>query len=135
MDLTALFICLMIFMVIQAIGTYVQVQQYKKAVRRLHKKGNIGIGSKRSKLRNNIVIIACDNKGTIVDSELMEGLTVFTKFKQIPELIGKDIFLLREEYENMPKKAKNRFRGHLQAVEALSNRLENSENVVKDTVE
>ncbi len=135
MDLTALFICLMIFMVIQAIGTYVQVQQYKKAVRRLHKKGNIGIGSKRSKLRNNIVIIACDNKGTIVDSELMEGLTVFTKFKQIPELIGKDIFLLREEYENMPKKEKKRFRGHLQAVEALCNRLENSENVVKDTVE
>lgn len=126
MDFTALFICLMAFMVIQAIGTYVQVQQYKKAVRRLHKKGNIGIGSKRSKLRNNIVIIACDNKGTIVDSELMEGLTVFTKFKQIPELVGKNVFSLREEYENMPKKEKKKYKGHLQAVEALCNRLENT---------
>lgn len=52
-------------------------------MRRLHKKGNIGIGSKRSRIRNNIVIIACDNQGKIVDGELMEGLTVFTKFKQI----------------------------------------------------
>ena len=75
MDFTMLFVCLLAFMVIQALGTYVQVQQYKKAVRRLHKKGNIGIGSKRSRIRNNIVIIACDNQGKIVDGELMEGLT------------------------------------------------------------
>lgn len=38
MDFTMLFVCLLAFMVIQALGTYVQVQQYKKAVRRLHKK-------------------------------------------------------------------------------------------------
>jgi DNA-binding transcriptional regulator of glucitol operon len=128
MDFTMLFVCLLAFMVIQALGTYVQVQQYKKAVRRLHKKGNIGIGSKRSRIRNNIVIIACDNQGKIVDGELMEGLTVFTKFKQIPDIIGKDIFLLKEEYEALSKKEKKQIKGHLQAVEALCNRLSSIEN-------
>ena len=128
MDFTMLFVCLLAFMVIQALGTYVQVQQYKKAVRRLHKKGNIGIGSKRSRIRNNIVIIACDNQGKIVDGELMEGLTVFTKFKQIPDIIGKDIFLLKEEYEDLSKKEKKQFKGHLQAVEALCNRVSSIEN-------
>lgn len=128
MDFTMLFVCLLAFMVIQALGTYVQVQQYKKAVRRLHKKGNIGIGSKRSRIRNNIVIIACDNQGKIVDGELMEGLTVFTKFKQIPDIIGKDIFLLKEEYEALFKKEKKQFKGHLQAVEALCNRFSSIEN-------
>lgn len=128
MDFTMLFVCLLAFMVIQALGTYVQVQQYKKAVRRLHKKGNIGIGSKRSRIRNNIVIIACDNQGKIVDGELMEGLTVFTKFKQIPDIIGKDIFLLKEEYETLSKKEKKQFKGHLQAVEALCNRFSSIEN-------
>ena len=128
MDFTMLFVCLLAFMVIQALGTYVQVQQYKKAVRRLHKKGNIGIGSKRSRIRNNIVIIACDNQGKIVDGELMEGLTVFTKFKQIPDIIGKDIFLLKEEYEALSKNVKKQFHGHLQAVEALCNRLSSIEN-------
>lgn len=128
MDFTMLFVCLLAFMVIQALGTYVQVQQYKKAVRRLHKKGNIGIGSKRSRIRNNIVIIACDNQGKIVDGELMEGLTVFTKFKQIPDIIGKDIFLLKEEYEALSKKEKKQFKAHLQAVEALCNRLSSIEN-------
>lgn len=53
----------------------------------------------------------------------MEGLTVFTKFKQIPDIIGKDIFLLKEEYEALSKKEKKQFKGHLQAVEALCNRL------------
>ena len=128
MDFTMLFVCLLAFMVIQALGTYVQVQQYKKAVRRLHKKGNIGIGSKRSRIRNNIVIIACDNQGKIVDGELMEGLTVFTKFKQIPDIIGKDIFLLKEEYEALSKKEKKQFKGNLQAVEALCNRFSSIEN-------
>ncbi len=128
MDFTMLFVCLLAFMVIQALGTYVQVQQYKKAVRRLHKKGNIGIGSKRSRIRNNIVIIACDNQGKIVDGELMEGLTVFTKFKQIPDIIGKDIFLLKEEYEALSKKEKKQIKGHLQAVEALCNRFSSIEN-------
>lgn len=130
MDFTMLFICLLTFMIIQALGTYVQVQQYKKAVRRLHKKGNIGIGSKRSRLKNNIVIIACNNQGDIVDGELMEGLTVFTKFKQIPEVIGKNIFSLREEYEAMSKRKQKQIRGHLQAVQALCNRLENTDNIV-----
>lgn len=133
MDFTMLFICLLVFMVIQALGTYVQVQQYKKAVRRLHKKGNVGIGSRRSKLKNNIVIVACNSEGVVVDAELMEGFTIFTKFKQIPEIIGKNIFSLREEYaEITSKKEQKRWRGHIEAVKALCNRLENSklENVV-----
>ncbi|WP_350028836.1 transcriptional regulator GutM [Megamonas hypermegale] len=128
-----LFVCLLVFMVIQALGTYVQVQQYKKAVRRLHKKGNVGIGSRRSRLKNNIVIIACDGEGIVVDAELMEGLTIFTKFKQIPEIIGKNIFSLREEYAAITsKKEQKRWRGHIEAIKALCNRLENDklENVV-----
>lgn len=81
MDFTMLFVCLLVFMVIQATGTYVQVRQYKKAVRRLHKKGNVGIGSRRSRLKNNIVIIACNSEGLILDAELMEGLTVFSTLR------------------------------------------------------
>lgn len=133
MDFTMLFVCLLVFMVIQALGTYVQVQQYKKAVRRLHKKGNVGIGSRRSRLKNNIVIIACDGEGIVVDAELMEGLTIFTKFKQILEIIGKNIFSLREEYAAITsKKEQKRWRGHIEAIKALCNRLENDklENVV-----
>lgn len=133
MDFTILFICLLIFMVIQALGTYVQVRQYKKAVRRLHKKGNVGIGSRRSRLKNNIVIIACDGKGIVVDAEQMEGLTVFTKFKQIPEFIGKNIFSLREEYETITsKKEQKKWRGHIEAIKALCNRLESNklENII-----
>ena len=94
-------------------------------MRRLHKKGNVGIGSRRSRLKNNIVIIACNSEGLILDAELMEGLTVFTKFKKMPEVIGRNIFELRDEYAKISsKKEKKRFRGHMEAVRALCNRLE-----------
>lgn len=126
MDLKILFVCLMLFMSIQAVGTYIQVKQYKRAVRRLHKKGNIGIGSKRSRIRNNIVIIACNNKGTIVDGEVMEGITVFTKFKEIKNIVGKNIFELQKEYEHMSKKEQKIYKGHIQAIEALCHRLEST---------
>lgn len=58
----------------------------------------------------------------------MEGLTIFTKFKSIPEIMGKNIFSLQEKYENLPKKQQKEFRGHLQAVQALCNRLTNAKN-------
>lgn len=84
-------------------------------------------------MKNNIVIIACNSEGTIVDAELMEGLTVFTKFRRIPDIIGKNVFLLRDEYEKITaKKELKRYRGHIEAVKALCNRLEGSnlENAV-----
>ena len=93
MEFTTLIAVLLIFMLIQASGTYLQVKQYKKAVRRLHKIGNVGIGSRKSKLRpGNIVVIACDNQGKITGGEIMEGFTIFNGFKELNEIIGKNIW-------------------------------------------
>ncbi len=120
-----LVICLFVFMIIQAAGTYVQVKLYKKAVRRLHRKGNIGIGGKKSRFAGNIVIIACDNDGKIIDGEIMSGSTLFNKFKTMPDMIGKDIFVMKADYEILPKKQKKKMEGHIQAVNALCERLQN----------
>ena len=123
MKISILMLCLLAFMIIQAIGTYIQVQLYKKAIRRLHKKGNIGIGGKKSRFSGNIVIIACDSDGTITDGEILAGLTIFTKFKKIKDINGKSIFNLQQEYENFNKKDKKKMQGHIQAVNALCDRL------------
>ncbi len=124
MDSSNLFLGLIILMVVQAIGTYIQVQQYKKAVRRLHKMGNVGIGSKKGRLRpGNIVVIACNSEGIITAGEIMEGYTVFNGFKEVSGIIGKSIYQQRAEYEELPKKKQKAYKAHIQALDALNSRL------------
>ena len=111
-----------VLMVIQAIGTHLQVRKYRKSVSRLHKLGNIGVGAKRGKLGGgNIVIISCKGDGKITGAEEMKGMTIFAGFKEIPDIIGKNIYDLKGEYQSDEKKNK----AYLQAIEALENRLKN----------
>ena len=53
---------LFLLFVVQVIGTHLQVKEYRRAVKELHRLGNVGIGSRRRRLGpSNIVIIACDS--------------------------------------------------------------------------
>ncbi|MBR5437043.1 MAG: hypothetical protein IK120_09325, partial [Muribaculaceae bacterium] len=83
---------LFLLMIMQVIGTHLQGNQYRKSVSKLHKLGNVGIGAERNKIAGgNIVIIACKSDGTITGGEEMRGLTIFTTFKEIEGIIGKNI--------------------------------------------
>jgi len=111
-------------MVMQVIGTHWQVREYRRAVRRLHKLGNLGIGSRRRRLGpGNVVIIACDKEGRITGGEMMQGLTIFAHFHVIKDIAGKTIYSLKAEYLEMPEKRRNYYRGHIQALDALEARL------------
>lgn len=124
MELTKVFILLFVLMLVQAFGTYLQVQQYKKAVRRLHKMGNVGIGSKKGKFsQGNIVIIACDRNGMITAGEIMEGFTIFNTFKELSGIVGKTIYMLKDEYMSLPEKKQKKYKAHMQALDALDLRL------------
>lgn len=128
MEMTMLFLVFFLLMILQAFGTYLQVKAYKKAVRRLHKTGNVGIGSKKGRLRpGNIVVIACDQKGVITGGEIMEGFTIFNGFRQLTGIVGKTIYELREEYRRLPEKRQKLYKAHLQALDALHIRLESAE--------
>ena len=113
---------LVILMIMQVIGTHLQVKKYRKAVSKLHKLGNLGVGAKRGKLGGgNIVIISCKGDGTITGGEEMKGMTIFAGFKEIPGIVGKNIYGLKTEYQMDEKK----YKAHLQAIEALEARLKN----------
>jgi len=111
---------LVILMLFQVVGTHLQVKKYRKAVRRLHKLGNLGVGAKRGKLGGgNIVIIACKSNGIITGAEEMKGMTIFAGFNELPELVGRTIYDLKLDYLVDEKKNK----AYLQAIEALEERL------------
>lgn len=119
MKINGIVVFLFIFMIIQSLGTVLQIKLYKNAVRKLRKKSNIGIGSKKNIFSRNIVIIACDNNCKITGAQIFDGITIFSRFKDIPDIIGKDIYELKSIYDSLSQTKKKRLAGHIQALNTL----------------
>ena len=124
MQTEALVGALFLLFVVQVIGTHLQVKEYKRAVRELHKRGNVGIGSRRRKLGpSNIVVIACNSDGEILEGRMMQGMTILSRFRPIEGIAGRTIYELRDEYTALPEKRRVHYKGHIQALDALITRL------------
>ena len=101
-------------LILQSLGGVFQIRNYKEAVKRVHKLGNVGIGQKRgSFLNGHVVIIACDNNGinTFLDKEL----------------IGTSIYEFLDITEQFSKKQFKKYKGYVRALEALEARLTGKE--------
>ena len=122
-------IILLVLLVLQSIGGYMQIQDYRKAVRRMHKLGNVGIGQKRGRFLNgHVAIIACDSEGIINGAEVMDGIGVWARFHPVDtfldkKLIGSSIFDFLDLTEEFDKKQFRKYRGYVRALEALEARL------------
>ena len=120
---------LMSLLVIQSIGGYFQIRDYRRAVHRSHKLGNIGIGQKRGRfLDGHVVIIACDGAGTITGAEILDGISVWARFHPVDtfldkKLVGSSIFEFLDLTEEFDKKKFKKYRGYVRALEALEARL------------
>ncbi|QNH53432.1 transcriptional regulator [Selenomonas timonae] len=117
---------LFLLFVIQVVGTHLQVKEYKRAVREMHKLGNVGIGARRRKLGpSNIVVIACNSDGVILDGRIMQGMTILSRFRPMADIVGRTIYDLHAEYAALPEKRRAHYKGHMQALDALMIRLHN----------
>ena len=127
--LSTALIILLVLLVLQSIGGYMQIQDYRKAVRRMHKLGNVGIGQKRGRFLNgHVAIIACDSEGIINGAEVMDGIGVWARFHPVDtfldkKLIGSSIFDFLDFTEEFDKKQFRKYRGYVRALEALEARL------------
>lgn len=115
---------LFLLFVVQVIGTHLQVKEYRRAVKELHRLGNVGIGSRRRRLGpSNIVIIACDSAGEIRAGKMMQGMTILSRFRPIEGIAGRTIYDLHAEYAALPDKRRAHYKGHITALDALIARL------------
>ena len=86
-----LFVILILF-ILQALGGYYQVKNYRATVREIHKLGNVGIGQKKGKFFNgNIVMVASDSDGIIKGVVILDGITFLSKFHSVDEFLGKPL--------------------------------------------
>ena len=130
MQTEALVGALFLLFVVQVIGTHLQVKEYKRAVRELHKRGNVGIGSLRRKLcASNFVVIACYSSVEMMEGRMMQGMTILSRFRPIEGIAGRTIYDLHAEYASLPEKRRVHYKGHLQALDALITRLGDQQTV------
>ena len=89
---------LIVLLILQSIGGILQIQDYRKAVHRVHQLGNVGLGQMRGKFLNgHVAIIACDNEGIITGAEVMDGIGVWARFHPVDtfldkKLVGSSVF-------------------------------------------
>lgn len=119
--------------VLQSIGGFMQIQDYRKAVRRMHQLGNVGMGQKRGKfLDGHVAIIACDSEGIITGAEVMDGIGVLSRFHkketlmEVP-LVGTSIYTFLDMAAQLDKKEWKKLQGYFRALEALEVRLSDRE--------
>ena len=74
-------------------------------------------------------MIACDHDGIITRCEIMQGLSFLAKFKPLNEFLGKDmngrsIYEFLDDMKDFDKKQKKKYKGYINAFEALDQRLQ-----------
>ncbi len=132
-----LFVILILF-ILQALGGYYQVKNYRATVRQIHKLGNVGIGQKKGKFFNgNIVMVASDGDGIIKGVVILDGITFLSKFHPVEEFLGKplvgnSIYSFLEVTDGFDKKERKQYMGWIRAFEALRTRFEGQEEAEED---
>ncbi len=80
---------------LQIAGTMLQMRHYRRVLGALEARwtdGFIGSGSARARFgRGAIMILVVSPAGIVRDALLMQGRTVWAKFKPMPSLVGLDI--------------------------------------------
>ncbi len=131
--LSILLLIVLVLFILQSIGGVLQIQDYRKAVRRMHQLGNVGMGQKRGKfLDGHVVIVACDSEGIITGVEVMDGIGVLSRFHKKETfmdepLLGSSIYTFLDKAAALDKKEWKRWQGYFRAFEALEVRLTDRE--------
>ena len=136
--ISILLLVLLVLLILQSIGGVLQIQDYRKAVRRMHQLGNVGMGQKRGKLLDgHVAIIACDSEGIITGAEVMDGIGVLSRFHKKETLmgeplVGNSIYTFLDMAAGLDKKEWKRLQGYFRAFEALEVRLNDDMELTRE---
>lgn len=86
---------------LQILGTWYQMRHYQKVlgeITRAGTEGYVGVGNARSRFGKGVILIlVSDKRGEITRALRMRGRTIFARFAEFPQLIGRHLDELRDE--------------------------------------
>lgn len=93
-----LIVILAIGFVVQYLFGFVQIKHFTKHYTELRESGRVAIGRRPAIVRaGTLVLLQLNNKNEIEEARYMQGVTVFSRFKQLKGLEGKKIKKLQQE--------------------------------------
>lgn len=116
-------------LIVQGMFAYRQIKNYQSRAAYLSRKGVIGIGKEKGTLKaGNLTILVSDDDGKIITGEKMEGITVFSRFKEIQNIGGITLKELKEEYAAKGKNIVGK-KAMMEAIEELEAKLHPSSDM------
>lgn len=93
--------------ILQTIFSLKQIKNFNLAYGRLRGKGKVAIGRRSGKIQSGtIFMFALDSQDEIQDAMVMQGVTVFAKFKEKPAYIGEKLTNLTLDHSLVAKENK-----------------------------
>lgn len=84
--------------ILQSFLGFWQIKNFNYHYRELKSEGKVAIGRSKGIVRTGVVLlIAVDNQARIKEAKKMQGLTVFARFKEAPELQHENLMDIPEE--------------------------------------
>lgn len=114
---------------LQFLLTHLQVKQYRKHIREFTKRksGYLGTGYYKKKFGTGaLVLLVCDEELDIVEAKVMKGITVFARFKDRKELIGKNL-LQSKNSQNLNNIEKHALYGAIDMIQKEINKGKGNE--------
>ena len=104
--LTSLLLVFGVLWLTQVVGTYFQMEHYRKVLGRIRSEGGdgyVGVGNAKARLGKGVILILIVGRDGVVGRALrMRGMTVFARFKDAPDLLGMTLDELRDEKREGP---------------------------------
>ncbi|WKA53421.1 transcriptional regulator GutM [Planococcus shixiaomingii] len=88
---------------LQFLLTKIQMKNYQETLRKLSSRpsGYLGVGIQKQKLGiGAIAILVTDTEGIVVESQVMKGVTVFSRFQAFDQFNGLSITELKDQLED-----------------------------------
>ncbi len=89
---------------LQSIFGFFQVRNFVKEFHAMCKKGKVLIGKNPKKIRaGSLILLSIDDNAVIKKAKMMQGVTVFARFKEIKTLKNRSLPILASSHEEMRK--------------------------------
>ncbi|MFD0898531.1 transcriptional regulator GutM [Loigolactobacillus binensis] len=89
------------FLLQGALG-FIQIKNFTKNFSELRKQGRVLIGKNPKRFNSgSLMLISIDDQGLIKEARIMKGVTIFAKFKSLPQLAGSYLPVVAADYDEL----------------------------------
>ena len=124
MNYVYIIVLVVIAMALQRYFIYLQSKNYTQILVELKKRGNVGVGVAKGAFSGRVIILCADPDETVIDGKTLKGFSTFSRFKDMPEVLGGNLDdLYNKQYTD--KKYGKSIKTAIEQIKNLKNKEEN----------